>query len=83
MIRERALSTISGWLAIPIWIAGLGLTLWQFVGAVNAQEEGVGNPLYIVAWLLAMVLLILLLKGFFVVNPNEEDLLTLFGSYAG
>jgi len=83
MIRERALSTISGWLAIPIWIAGFGLALWQFVGAVNAQEEGVGNPLHIVVWLFVMVLLIALLKGFFVVNPNEARVLTLFGRYSG
>jgi regulator of protease activity HflC (stomatin/prohibitin superfamily) len=83
MIRERALSTISGWLAVPVWIAGFGLVFWQFIGAVGAQEDGVNNPLTIAGWLVAMVLLIVLLKGFFVVNPNEARVLTLFGRYGG
>jgi regulator of protease activity HflC (stomatin/prohibitin superfamily) len=83
MIRERSLSTISGWLAVPIFIAALGLSLWQFVAAAQAQDEGIGNPLTIVFWLLVIALLIPMLKGFFVVNPNEARVLTLFGKYAG
>jgi SPFH domain / Band 7 family len=83
MIRERALSTISGWLAVPVWFASLGLVAWQFAGAVKAQDEGIGNPLAIIGWLVAMILLIPLLKGFFVVNPNEARVLTLFGRYSG
>jgi regulator of protease activity HflC (stomatin/prohibitin superfamily) len=83
MIRERALTTISGWLAVPVWFAGLGLVAWQFVGAAKAQDEGIGNPLAVVGWLVALILLIPLLKGFFVVNPNEARVLTLFGRYSG
>ena len=83
MIRERALSTISGWLAVPVLLAGLGVALWQFVIAVNAQEDGINHPEVIVAWLLAIVLLALLCFGFFIVNPNEARVLTLFGRYGG
>ena len=83
MIRERALSTISGWLALPVLIIGFGLSAWQFVAAAQALEEGMGNPAAIVAWVLAMVLIVILLLGFFIVNPNEARVLTLFGKYAG
>ena len=83
MIRERALTTVSGWLALPAWIVALGLSMWQFVAAVHAQDEGVGNPLTILAWALAMTLLFALLKGFFIVNPNEARVVTVFGRYVG
>ena len=83
MIRERALSTISGWLAVPVLIAGFGLAAWQFLTAVGAQEDGVNNPAVIVAWLLAMATIVILVKGFFIVNPNEARVVTLFGRYSG
>ncbi|HXT69217.1 MAG TPA: SPFH domain-containing protein [Vicinamibacterales bacterium] len=83
MIRERSLSTISGWLAVPVWFTALALSLWQFVVTAQAVDDGVGNPLRLVAWIVVMVFLIFLLKGFFVVNPNEARVLTLFGRYSG
>ena len=83
MIRERALSTMSGWLALPLWIAGMGLTAWQFLLAVKAADDDVGNPLYVIAWVLAMAVLASLAKGFLIVNPNEARVMTLFGKYSG
>ena len=83
MIRERSLNTISGWLALPALLIGFGLALWQFVANVVANEEGVGSPMGIVLWLIAMFLIILMLPGLFVVNPNEARVLTLFGRYSG
>jgi regulator of protease activity HflC (stomatin/prohibitin superfamily) len=83
MIRERALTTVSGWLALPTWIVAIGLSLWQLIAAVQAQEEGVGNPAVILFWVLLILLLAPLLKGFFIVNPNEARVVTLFGRYAG
>jgi hypothetical protein len=83
MIRERALTTVSGWLALPVLIVGFGLAAWQFVLAAQAQEDGVGNPAVIVAWLFAMATIAILTKGFFIVNPNEARVVTLFGRYSG
>ena len=37
MIRERTASTFSGWLALPVLIAGFGLALWQFIATVDAS----------------------------------------------
>ncbi len=83
MIRERTLSTMSGWLALPLWFAGVGLTIWQFIASAMAMEDGVGNPLVLLVWIFAMVVLAVLVKGFFIVNPNEARVLTLFGRYGG
>ena len=83
MIRERSLSTVSGWLVLPVLLVGFGLCLWQFVANVNAVDEGLAGPLGIVLWLLAMAFLALMLPGLFVVNPNEARVVTLFGRYSG
>jgi regulator of protease activity HflC (stomatin/prohibitin superfamily) len=83
MIRERATSTISGWLMLPVLVAGLGLSLWQGTRAIDAIDRGVGGPLPLVLWLAVLVLIGVLAFGFFIVNPNEARVLTLFGKYGG
>jgi regulator of protease activity HflC (stomatin/prohibitin superfamily) len=78
MFRERAAGTLSGWLMLPLLILGLGVGIWRIA------EAGRGNEgLAFVAWLLVSVGLAILLFGFFVVNPNEARVLTLFGRYTG
>ena len=83
MIRERATSTISGWLMLPVLVAGLGLSLWQAVRAIDAIDRGVGGPWPLVLCLVAILLIAVLAFGFFIVNPNEARVLTLFGKYGG
>lgn len=84
MIRERALSTISGWLMFPLLFVGFGVSLWQFILNAKALDEGTGGSAgMLVLWLLAMLLMIALLPGLFIVNPNEARVLTLFGKYGG
>jgi regulator of protease activity HflC (stomatin/prohibitin superfamily) len=79
MIRERNRSTLSGWLVLPVVLIGLGLSLWQMIAAIDAHA----GPLVIVTWALAVTLLSVAFGGFFIVNPNEARVLTLFGKYAG
>jgi hypothetical protein len=83
MIRERSLSTLSGWLVLPVLLVGFGLSFWQFVTNVNAFDNGVAGPLGFLAWILVMLFIVALLPGFFVVNPNEARVVTLFGRYSG
>ena len=83
MIRERSLSTISGWLVLPVLLVGFVLAFWQFVANVNAFDEGVAGPLGFLLWVLVMFMLALMLPGFFIVNPNEARVVTLFGRYSG
>lgn len=83
MIREREISTLSGWLMAPALIVGLGLSVWQMVLAIDAIDREVGGALPLVLSLVALVLIGAMLFGFFIVNPNEARVLTLFGRYGG
>jgi hypothetical protein len=83
MIRERSLSTVSGWLALPVLLVGFALAFWQFVQNVKAFDEDVSSPLGFLLWLLVMLAAIFLSAGLFVVNPNEARVATLFGRYSG
>jgi regulator of protease activity HflC (stomatin/prohibitin superfamily) len=86
MIRERNCPTISGWLMLPALMIGLGLSLWQLIANIASIEAETAAPtvgLAILLWVLAIVVLLFCLAGFFVVNPNEARVITLFGRYGG
>jgi hypothetical protein len=86
MIRERNCPTISGWLMLPTLMIGLGLSLWQLIANIATVEAETAGPmvgLAILLWIFAIVVLALCLAGFFVVNPNEARVITLFGRYSG
>jgi len=79
MIHEKVQSTLSGWLMLPMVIAGFGLAIWQLIDSAGSGS----GPLPIIGWAFALAVLSLLLAGFFIVNPNEAKVLTLFGHYTG
>ena len=54
-----------------VLFALIGLMLWGLIAAAN--------PLY----LILLLLIILVLRGFFIVNPNGSKVLVLFGAYKG
>jgi regulator of protease activity HflC (stomatin/prohibitin superfamily) len=77
-IKEQTRTAASGYLALvvlPLLLLVLGGTLFRF---------GPANP----AWLNILIVLALLatlicLKGFFMVHPNQAQVLQLFGTYVG
>jgi regulator of protease activity HflC (stomatin/prohibitin superfamily) len=78
MISERERTTLSGLLMLLLLLATLATAIWGVVAAARAEA----------AWMVvAAVLLIALsavgLAGLFVVNPNEAQVLQLFGAYRG
>ncbi len=79
MIRERLRSTVSGWLMIPVVLVGSAVSLW---GLITSIDDGAGTVV-IVGFALVLVVLSIGWGGFFVVNPNEAKVLTLFGRYWG
>ena len=78
MIREQVRSTLSGWLVLPLLIAAEGVGIWQIV--LTAQGE---NNVMLLLWVAVVVVASFLMFGFFIVNPNEAKVLTLFGKYSG
>ncbi|MEZ5315850.1 MAG: SPFH domain-containing protein [Vicinamibacterales bacterium] len=80
MIRERIRHTFSGWLMLPVLLLALGGTVWGFVAEVRTGRP---EPVALIGLIVLLSLLIFLMAGFFVVNPNEAKVLQLFGKYAG
>ena len=82
MIRERARSTLSGWLVLPLLLAAEIVGIWQLVELL-ARGGADENVLVVLLWIAVIVLASFFMFGFFIVNPNEAKVLTLFGKYAG
>lgn len=76
-IQEREASYLSGWLALPLWLAAFGTALWGIFGPVLSR----GQPS--VTAILAIPLLVFLGKGFVIIEPNLAVVLVFFGRYAG
>jgi regulator of protease activity HflC (stomatin/prohibitin superfamily) len=77
-MKERAARSFPGLPTLFLLLAALALVGWRFAAAVQAGEIGA-----LVAWLLVEAVLIVLLPGFFMVEPNQARVLTLFGAYRG
>lgn len=71
MIQEKRTTAISGYIAVVILLAAIGLAFFGF-----ASSTGI---LAVAGGIIAMGIL----KGLMVVNPNESTALILFGDYQG
>ena len=83
--NERAISALSGWVMLPVLIGLLLADIALLIFAVKDGAETTGQPhggLVFLA-LLLLPLCILLLTGFFTLQPNEARVLVLFGDYKG
>ena len=79
MYREKALSTVSGWLMFPVLLTGLVASIWWLI--VQAKTDD--NPPVVILAIVLVALICILFAGFFVVQPNDARVLTLFGKYSG
>jgi len=82
---EREINVLSGWLMLPLNIVLLLGTLWLlFHIGIRPSHPG-GNPNWIVlaAILLLELWSVIMLTGFFTLQPNEARVLILFGQYKG
>ncbi|HEX6323753.1 MAG TPA: SPFH domain-containing protein [Vicinamibacterales bacterium] len=78
MIRERVRDVFSGWLVLPLLLAAIALLVYLLVGAARADNLLVG-----LLCALGILVCLVMLAGFFIINPNEAKVLQLFGAYAG
>jgi regulator of protease activity HflC (stomatin/prohibitin superfamily) len=79
MIRERVRVVFSGWLMLPVVLAANAVIIYLIVRAMTTGAGGLTVAGLAVLELVAFVLFF----GFFIVNPNEAQVLQLFGAYAG
>jgi regulator of protease activity HflC (stomatin/prohibitin superfamily) len=82
---EREVSVPSGWIMLPVLIVFLLGDIALLVFAIKDGIETIGQPhgWLVVLSLLLLPLCILLLTGFFTLQPNEARVLVLFGDYKG
>ncbi|HEY1814637.1 MAG TPA: SPFH domain-containing protein [Kofleriaceae bacterium] len=79
-MKERSAVSSSGWLAIVVGLAALGGSVGAFA-MINTHQ--LAPAPYVATGFALAIGGILLLKGCFVVGPNEARVLTFFGRYVG
>lgn len=75
---EREKSTISGWIMLPVVLLLVPLNVFLLVITINWQA-----PLLLIVLLPLFACWILLVVGFFTLQPNQAAVLILFGKYLG
>ena len=83
MIRERVRHGLPGLPMVAAPLLALGAAGWVFVSFVRAAQADAENPWTMVAVFLLVALAVFLVRGFFLISPNEAQVLQLFGDYAG
>ena len=79
--REYAATTQSGYVMLLVSLAMVAAAAWLFIGAVKGEGPPPGLPLLGAAVVGFIGLLIL--TGFYMINPNEAAAIQLFGAYKG
>ena len=83
--HERVIRVPNGWVMLVLLIALLAADVALFVFAIKDGVEMTGRPhggLMTIA-LVALGILIILMTGFFTLQPNQARVLVLFGAYKG
>ncbi len=78
MIRENVIRTRPGYLMLVLLPLLIIADVWGLVACARAQAV-----LPAIAAILALLVLVVLLAGFFVVDPNVGGVVVLFGQYKG
>ncbi len=83
--REREVGVLNGWVMLPSLIGLLLGDITLFIYSIAAGVKSVGHPIIglMILTVLMIPVCIILLTGFFTLQPNEARVLILFGSYRG
>ena len=84
MVRERLRHGAPGLLILLVVVLGLAVPVLLFISGVRLTDDNEpGGAVRLIGAAVTMALWVLALRGFFVVAPNEAQVLQLFGDYAG
>jgi regulator of protease activity HflC (stomatin/prohibitin superfamily) len=85
--RELSRRVTTGWVILPLVLLAIPASIYGLIRAIqNAKaigEPAFGSVVPIVAAALSMILVIILMSGFFTLQPNQAAVLLLFGEYKG
>lgn len=77
-IEERPATSLPGWVGLLLVLGGAGWVTSRFIAPLASSH---GEPNGAVLFLLP--LLVFMLKGFVILEPNKATVLNFFGNYAG
>lgn len=81
---ERGANSYNGYMMLALFVVVTALALWGFFQ--NLPEDGMSKAekITFVASLIGLVMgPLIILSGFFMIQPNQTAVITLFGSYSG
>ncbi len=78
--REIPASTQSGYVMLLVSLVLVGAAVWMFIGALAPDDP---DGLVVIGAIIAATLGLLILTGFYMINPNEAAAIQLFGAYKG
>lgn len=82
--QERAAKSYNGYVMLLVALATVALFVWTVSnGAPPAESPKIGKLLFIGSLLLGLVPFLLIVGGFFMIQPNQTAVITMFGSYSG
>lgn len=81
--RERGAATFNGYLMLVMALALWAVTIWRFIAFIRLTDadQPAGAALAIAA--VGLLLAIVASCGFYMIQPNQAAVLTLFGAYSG
>lgn len=77
-VTEKTAKCMNGYLMFVLYLGLLAFTIYSFISMIKSKEVDL-----LLQFLPSLIVTILLMPGFFVVQPNEARVLVLFGKYIG
>ena len=81
--REGPASTFNGYLFLLLWLVLLGWTVWSFLAFAGNTNNGTFAAGWFAAWVGGLLAFLFVGIGFFMLQPNQAAVITLFGDYKG
>ncbi|MGX7896357.1 SPFH domain-containing protein [Tsuneonella sp. HG222] len=81
--REGPASTFNGYVMLALLLLAIGWTVWSFLTFAGLNEAGVFVGGWLASAILSFVLALLVVTGFYMIQPNQAAVITLFGEYKG
>ena len=81
--RERSAWSTSGYLMLVLFVALLLIFVWRLISFAAGQPSDGEVFAFIGSVVLLPLLLVLIAKGFYMIQPNQAAAIMLFGSYRG
>ena len=81
--RERAAWSVSGYFMLVLFVLLLAWIVLGVAGVVGREPPGSEKMMFLLGTFTRVAALVLISKGFYMIQPNQAVAITLFGSYRG